>query len=198
MKRATMAEAYPLHWPDGFTRREPSRRRRAAFRIASLAVARDFLLDELRRLGARYVVLSSNVPVRHDGLPYANVAEPRDPGVCVYFDLEGEARCIPCDAWDRVKDNILAVAKTVEAMRGIERWGSGEMMRRAFSAFQALPSPAAGWRTVLGMGPGPATRQAIDEAYRERARALHPDMGGTHEGMVALNAARDAAYAEVL
>lgn len=46
---------------------------------------------------------------------------------------------------------------------------------------------------VLGVAPS-ATRLDIDRAYREKAKAAHPDApGGSHEMMVALNTARDEA-----
>src|SRR3712207_8918795 len=38
--------------------------------------------------------------------------------------LKGEKRVLACDKWDRIADTIHAIAKTIEATRGIERWGS--------------------------------------------------------------------------
>ncbi len=36
-------------------------------------------------------------------------------------------------------DNIQAIRKTIEAMRGLERWGVSDMLQRTFSGFKALP-----------------------------------------------------------
>jgi hypothetical protein len=47
----------------------------------SFAVARDHLLNELRLMGARNLTISSNVPLRRDGLPYANQGTVEDAGV---------------------------------------------------------------------------------------------------------------------
>ena len=38
------------------------------------------------------------------------------------------SRAIACDKWDSIRDNLHAVAKTIEALRGIDRWGTGEMV----------------------------------------------------------------------
>jgi DnaJ-domain-containing protein 1 len=90
-----------------------------------------------------------------------------------------------------VKDNVRAVGKTIEALRGIERWGASDMMERAFSAFEALPAPEQWWQ-VLGVSAS-ASAAEIDAAYRAKARAAHPDTGGSDAAMARLNAARDRA-----
>lgn len=136
MTRAT--DAHPLRWPDGRPRtRAPQRSR---FEV-SFAAARDGLLDEIGRLGGSAVVVSTNVPLRRDGLPYAGGGEPADRGVAVYFAVRGRALCFACDRWDRVRDNLQAIRRTVEALRGIERWGTGAMVKQAFDGFRALPAP---------------------------------------------------------
>jgi hypothetical protein len=38
--------------------------------------------------------------------------------------------CLACDRWDKVQDNIYAIAMTIEPLRGIERWGSGSMVEQ--------------------------------------------------------------------
>ena len=187
------AQAYPLHWPAGWPR--VTRRASAAFGL-SFAAARDHLFDELRRMGARYIVLSTNVELRRDGLPYANFREPDDVGVAVYFEWHGKQMTFACDRWSKVKDNVRAIGKTIEALRGIERWGASDMMERAFSAFEALPAPGTTapitcW-DVLGVPQG-SDNATINAAYRAKARAAHPDAGGTEAEMAALNAARDMA-----
>lgn len=49
--------------------RIPQHKREAAKFEVSFAVARDDLMRELRLLGAKNVIISSNVPLRKDGLP---------------------------------------------------------------------------------------------------------------------------------
>lgn len=176
-----MAEAYPLAWPAGWPRSK--RKTRAAFNM-SFANARDELLNQLRLMGARYPLLSTNVPLRRDGLPYANQPEPADAGVAVYFMWQGKQMTFACDRWDRVRDNARAIGKTIEALRGTERWGASGMMERAFSAFEALPAPDGGvtlscWQ-VLDLDAS-ANEFEIERAYRKKAKAAHPDSGGSRE-----------------
>lgn len=188
------AEAHPLYWPAGWPRAK--RRQRAQFQ-SSLASARDHLMNELRLMGARYPILSSNMELRRDGLPYANQKTPDDPGVAVYFQWRGKQMTFACDRWAKVEDNVRAIGKTVEALRGIERWGASDMMERAFSAFEALPPPTEEQRketcwNVLGVKPGAAADE-IARAYHLLAKNAHPDAGGTREEWDRLQAAYEQA-----
>lgn len=187
-----MTEAFPLYWPEGRKRTEAYRRQRSKFRTG-FGAAVNLVVDELRRLGARNSVVSTNVRLRRDGLPLAEAKRVDDVGVAVYFGYKGKQTCFACDRWDRVEDNIYAIAKTIEAMRGIARWGTGDMLDAAFNGFTALPKPD-DWRAVLGNA---ATVAEIESRYREKARAAHPDAGGSHQQMSELNRARDAAKAEL-
>lgn len=187
-------DAYPLAWPAGWPRTPPNRRRDAPFKVPP-SVARDDLLNEVRMLGARNVVISANIPLRLDGLPRASFrGEPDDPGVCVYFELKGESKSFPCDRWTRVYDNIRAVGLSVAALRGLDRWGSGQMVDAAFAGFAALPETAGGraWWDVLDVPPD-ASRGQIDAAYKDLARRTHPDAGGDADTFRALAAAHRAA-----
>lgn len=184
-------EAYPLQWPDGWPRTKSPQRSR--FQV-SLRVARDELVEEIRRLGGRSVVISTNLKVRLDGLPYATQRMPDDPGVAVYFTLKGRQQCIPCDRWSKVQDNLQAIRKTVEALRGLERWGAKHMVDAAFRGFEALPGTSEqDWWRVLGFDGPQATRESIRDRYRELVRLRHPDKGGSHEEMQRLNDAYAAA-----
>lgn len=189
----TGAEAFPLAWPAGWPRAK--RKVRAAFQT-SFADARDSLMRELRLMGARYPILSTNIPLRRDGLPYAAQKEPDDPGVAVYFMWQGKQMTFACDRWDRVKDNVRAVGKTIEALRGVERWGASDMMERAFSAFEALPAPdgvviLSCWQ-VLDLEP-PVSEMDIERAYRIKSKTAHPDAGGSREEWDQLRRAYDEA-----
>lgn len=179
-----MSEAYPLHWPEGWPR--TPKRERSRFDV-SHARAQAELLDQLRLMGARYPIISTNVELRRDGLPYTSgpaARSPSDPGVAVYFQRRGKQMTFACDRWDRVGDNIRAISKTIEAMRGIERWGASDMMERAFAAFEALPPPGAAVQAscwdILGIEQG-ADIHAIKAAWRKRMKTAHPDQGGTRD-----------------
>lgn len=157
--------------------------------------ARQELEDEISRLGGRYVILSTNIELRRDGKPYAGQKEPIDSGVAAYFERLGKQMVFACDKWDRVRDNMRAIQKTIEAIRGIERWGASDLLERALTAFEALPAPKNHW-DILGVRRG-ATADEISTAFRAKAMKAHPDAGGSTAEMAELNAARDAALREI-
>jgi hypothetical protein len=187
--------AFPLYWPECSPRTLV--RRRAPFRV-QLGTARENLLAELRRLGAGNKVISTNLPLRPDGLFRIDDRRLEDPGVAVYFELAGNRRVMACDRWDSLAANIQAIARTIEALRGIERWGSGDLVERAFSGFAALPPRSApvDWRAVLG-GYEAHGLAGIRQRYRALALELHPDRGGDPDAMARLNEAMAAAEAEL-
>lgn len=97
--------------------------------------------------------------MRQDGFPYPKQALPADKGVAIYFTLNSRQMCFACDRWDKVQDNIYAIAMTIEALRGIERWGSGSMVEQAFTGFVALPAPKSP-HDILGVRPARRTTKS--------------------------------------
>lgn len=190
-------QAYPLQWPVGWARTKVQRR--SPYKLP-LERALQELTTELRLFRAKDFVVSSNVEPRLAGLPRGPAAA-NDCGVAVYWeDLQGRPRVMACDAWDSVRGNVRAIAVTINALRQIERSGASQLLERAFTGFAALPADAGGssWRSVLEI---PADQQvtlaAVEAAYRQRARAVHPDKGGSHEALIAVNRARDDALREL-
>lgn len=192
-----MTEAFPLHWPPGWPRTEPAHR---DWSIAggrrntqSLEKAMFRLLDELRRLGAKNTVISTNQPVRRDGLPYATRARLEDPGVAAYFTLKDRQLAIAQDRYELIEDNVRSIAIAIEHMRGLERHGGGAMMDRAFSGFEALPAPGgSNWRDILGHDID--TLDQAEAKFRALAKLRHPDMpGGSAAAMADLTEAITAA-----
>lgn len=205
-------QASPLQWPEylGIARTPPAERKSANFgkrndagwgnRRLTVAQARRRLMVEISRftragrawrIDPDAVVVSTNMPTRQDGLPYSNAREPDDPGVAVYYELDGEPFCLPCDKWDRLADNIAAIAKHIEAIRGQERWGVASA-KASFHRF-ALPTPetAGGepWHVTLHCQPDVSFEEA-QLAYRRRAKQTHPDNpGGSHEEFHAVQTA---------
>lgn len=179
-------EAYPLQWPISRPRKKYPER--SNFDVALGRSIQD-VQDEVRRLGGINLVISSNLPVRRDGMPYANSSQPADRAVAVYFKYKQKPMCFACDRWDKVQDNMRAIAKTIDALRGIERWGSGSMVEQAFTGFMALAAPEQSWQ-VLGIS-SHATRAEIEGAHSRLAMKHHPDRGGDTNTMARINAARD-------
>jgi hypothetical protein len=192
-------DGYPLQWPVGWPRREPYKRNSSPYQV-EFAKARDELVRELRLAGARDIVISSNIPLRRDGLPLAGMAEPKDPGVAVYFTNRKKAPCcIPNDAWRTVRENVRGIGYAVAALRMLERCGSGEVIDRAYAGYALLPETAGAsnaW-ALLGLAPG-SSPDEIKTRYRELSRIHHPDRpGGTSAGFTALTEAYNSALAEV-
>ena len=183
-----MTAAYPLQWPDG--RPRSPRRERSRFKQHGFGQTRDALIAEVYRMDGAHLVLSTNIPLRLDGLPFARFIEPTDPGVAIYFTSGENQMAFSCDRWDCVQDNVHAIRLSIAAIRGIKRWGGGDMVRAAFTGFQALPPPD--WRGDLGLD-ADATLADAERSFRKRAKSAHPDAGGTHENMARLNGAIESA-----
>lgn len=184
------SQAFPLSWPSGVPR--VTRRGQPQFSEHTVAECVKEIRRQLNLLGAKLPVISSNIPLKADGNPYSDPGRMADPAAAVYFQLNAKPYCLPCDRWDRVEHNFWAVAKHLEAMRGMQRWGVGSVEQQ-FAGFKAL---AAGenWWDVLECRPD-ASREIIEAQYRTRIRTAHPDTGGLHQAMSRLNVARDEAIA---
>lgn len=141
-------------------------------------------------LGGTELIISTNVPLRRDGMISGHRATIWDPGVAVYFTYQKRPMCFACDRWDEVGDNLRAIAKTIEALRGIARWGTGDMIQQAFTGFTALPVPESWWQ-VLGLKGPNVTEAEIKSAYRRLISEHHPDTGGDTDKAARINRARD-------
>lgn len=183
--------AYPLQWPKGQERtRWPNN---SKFKVASFARVRDEIVAQLKLMKANHVVISTNIPIRNDGLPYARFTLPDDAGVAVYFSYKGKQMVFACDKWHRIEDNLQAINKTIEAVRGIERWGSSEMMEKAFTGFTQIESHRPdSWWDILGVSKT-STASEIKKAYHQKCKECHPDLGGTTEAMARINKAYEDA-----
>ncbi|HSD16831.1 MAG TPA: DnaJ domain-containing protein [Thermomonas sp.] len=203
--------AYPLQWPAGWKRIPAHMRARARFvkkerkyhasggsysqdRELTIADGVDRVRAELTRMGVHDddLVINSNLQLRLDGFPKSGQREPDDPGIVVYWLDCGETRCMAIDRYDRVADNLAAVAATLDAMRAIERHGGAEILNRAFTGFTALPSSAESWWGVLGVEAN-ARPAEIEAAYRRRRSETHPDRGGSADTFDAVQRAYEQA-----
>jgi hypothetical protein len=196
--------AFPLSWPKGKPRTESWKRVRGKFETAkdgvdggnrkqsiTIAGAVTRLKHELKLMGARNVVISTNLELRKtDGLPKSGQGRLReDPGAAVYFRLDGDPVTFAVDRYDDVAQNLAAIAAHIGAARGIERWGVGTM-RQIFQGFMALPAQAMvaepTWQEVLG---NHRTLKEAEAVYYDKMRDAHPDLGGSDEAAARLNRA---------
>lgn len=182
---------FPLVWPDRWQRTSAHERGHSRFAEHSVAHAFDFLCKQMWQLTDSWI-MSSNVPRnKRDGNPESRGKLISDPGIAVYFKFKSKPHSLACDKWVRVEDNIWAIAKHVEALRGQDRWGVGTL-EQAFTGYLALPgvgqSSGHSWWTVLGV-PINATEDQVKEAYRVLAKKHHPDRNGNSELFVRINEA---------
>lgn len=177
-----MTDSYPLKWPTGWERTSSYSRKSASFKT-TMGRARDELLRQLKMMKARDVVISSNVHTYIRGgqeIMYADQsAAKEDPGVSVYFTWRNEQYSLACDKYNLVQDNLQALMKTVDAIRGIERWGTGGMFKAAFAGFKAIPEKAQSipWSEILGISRD-ASKEEIRSAYLKLIKQYHPDQPG--------------------
>lgn len=208
-----MTEAFPLQWPEGWPR-TPDGRRSANYRLKTVSfdVARHSIFSELRILRASSVVLSTNIPLRRDGMAYADAARRRmdDPGVAVYFQLRDKPMAMARDVYHDIAQNLRSLALAVEYMRGLERHGGATMVERAFTGFAQLPPPAGAspsmdinWKEELDLVDLFDQLDNYDllilaeSRYRKKAKEVHSDTGGDDTAMIRLNLAITLARKEL-
>jgi hypothetical protein len=189
-----------------------SRRSRWTFK-AGWASTLSLLERELAWLGARDVVIEVDLredQIRIDGWPRSG-ASPGDPGVVVSFDSRYGPLRYATDVFDHYEANVRAIALGLEALRKVDRYGitrKGEQ----YTGWRALPAgiplgpgngfvdadDAVRWMNerYLEFYPGAHAMDMLGEEkawavdrYRELAKKLHPDTGGSTEEFQRLQAA---------
>jgi len=181
-----MTTAYPLTWPEHIPRARTREKGKFSSTLNSALTNVQKSLGLFARDSGKplaNLVISSNVTLGAD--------KPADPGVAVWFTWDGLQVCIPVDRYQTVAANLQAIHHVVEARRVELRHGTLALVRATFMGFKALP-PASGsaWFSILGVS-SDATKDEIERAYRERAKRVHPDAGGSSEAMAELTRARD-------
>lgn len=109
-----------------------------------MAIAIAKLLQDLTGAGVdpSSIQISTNVPLNGSGRARSGEPQPADRGVAVYFQLGGEQMVSACDRWDRVEDNVYAIARDIETARARTQWGASTMHRvLAGNRYDALPAP---------------------------------------------------------
>lgn len=168
---------------------------------------------ELAYLNARDLIIVADIPsdqIRMDGWPRSS-ARARTPGITITFESKHGPLRYDCNTYDKYEDNIRAFALTLERLRAIDRYGctKGEQ----YAGWRALP-PAEGKRIGTGFSSQEAAvrwlvmlvagedvddgfvRKMLDggdlfkQHYREAAKMVHPDSGGSAEQFAMLQEAK--------
>lgn len=168
----------PLQWLPQQPR--TNRPKRSAFKVTSTSRAGNDLFNELKLLGAKKIIVSSNLRTRLDEKGFLSNQRIDDMGVVVYFDLKGDSKAMACDKWNKVEHNLWALRLSIAAIRGLERWGGSEFLDGLFTGFKALPSPDSVFAmSVTDYFSGYDTEEEIRLRYKSLCKELHPDMGGS-------------------
>ena len=96
----------------------------------------------------------------------------------------------PCDTFTDWQDNLRAIAKSLEALRMVDRYGvtSNSEQYRGFTAIGAGDPRASALAFLVKVTGWPESQIVNDPqgAYRLAAAELHPDKGGSHDSFVEL------------
>jgi hypothetical protein len=198
-------------FPEGYPRTPADKREWSSFtrtrmsphgyKVTGTVTFTDALQDlqaEIRRAGGSNLRIDQDGAADAYGVPMAGKKEPVDPGVVVYWTRRGKQYVIACDRYKTRAENLRAIAKTIEATRGIERWGA-VTAEQAYRGYEALPPPGGTSgappsrppHEVLNVQQG-APASVVRAAFNALAKDAHPDKGGTTERFRELVAARDA------
>ena len=193
------ATRFPLSWPDDQPRTAPDERDVGRYTVSFSDALHD-TLHELDMMGAKHVVVSSDVQLRRDGLPRAGAAKRvDDPGVAVYWTRDGQDYVVACDSYNSVRSNLRAIGLTIHHLRRLEAAAPAFLADRAYQGFARLPEKTVrSWRQVLGFDR--AQKVAAEDVrgrYLALVKKMHPDHGGTDSQMADLNWARNEALREI-
>jgi hypothetical protein len=182
----------------------PSYRRKRSPFDAPWSATLELLERELTHLSAKEVIFQldlTDAEIRLDGMPRAN-ATPKSPAIVIAFESKHGPLQYATDVFTHWQANVRAVALGLESLRRVERYGitkSGQQYRGWQQLGAGTPMPAA-QMTVddaarffaehVGKGATPGefwnAAEGVDAAfvsahYRQLAKTMHPDAGGSTE-----------------
>ncbi len=163
----------PLQWlPQQPRTRRPER---ARFGNHSISLAGRYLVDELRLMGAKDCIISSNLQQTTRGDRFYANQKVDDAGIVIYFNLKDKDKAMACDLWDRPEHNLWALYLSVKAIRGLERWGGSDFLDGLFTGFKALPSPEDSMVMSVRYFSDVDNLEHLNLKYKKLLKELHPD-----------------------
>lgn len=161
------------------------------------------LLDrELNHLDGSNVLIAAGwreSDLRLDGMPRADAREPSHPGVELSFDSKYGRLVYPTDVCNRWWDNVRSIALGLQALRAVDRYGVSQRGQQ-YAGWKELPSGSgrgvviasrdAAWE-ILRIAAGISDTKGFnaESLYRQAAKKVHPDSGGTDEAFLRVRAA---------
>lgn len=176
-----------LRWPNGVAMNWQPRPSR--FSDHSLADCMEAVRNELSRMvDVTSAEISADWSIGARGYPLTDrrVGGP----VALRYQRGESAFTIAICEYQTHEENLWAIAKTLEALRTIERHAGDSVARQAETGFAALPPSGRPWWDVLGVSRD-AEPSVVQAAYKALAKLRHPDLGGSDSAMAELNAAMD-------
>lgn len=196
-----------LLWPDGWGETPAQSRKVSSFGYDTLNQRANEIQKEVDLFKGTNLRITSNAPLRATKSGYAGYRDPRDkaesqllneePGCAVYFDRKGKPMVVACDRYVDLQSNMRAIMLTIGAFRGVERWGSSELLERSVAGFAELPAPAGSaivrpyWE-VLTISEQTSIEVA-ETVYRSLVKKHHPDVGGDPAKFMEIKAAIEKA-----
>jgi len=181
----------PEPWPGKPT--PEWKRSRAPFK-GTPGKALKLLAREIRMLNGKNVRIAIDVrpdQIRLDGQLYAS-ARARSPGVVVLFDVSDGTLQFPCDRFLYWESNVDAVARALEALRMVDRYGVQQ--GKQYTGFKQIPASTGTTMdtreaaTVIASGQESFSaadvlrdRIVARDAVRIARARTHPDAGGSPE-----------------
>lgn len=160
-------------WPQAFTKARVSSQFKATYSQTLKELER-----ELEAINARNIVLHVDVSasnLRLDGKLRAD-ARPNSPAVLLTFNLIGgdpdDPMLVPCDQYTHWHDNLRAITKALEALRGVDRWGVTRHKQQYKGFARAVPPKPA---PIVKASPAPSLFASREEAVRYLAFATESE-----------------------
>lgn len=195
--------AYPLKWPLAKPRTPENERLYGRFGYKSrqswgmsnsdltIAMAYSRVQEELGMFTRRghpdridwdATVVSTNLKLRMDGAPRSDQRKPEDPGAVLYYDLDGDQQVIAVDRYNKVEQNLAAIASILQCLRTMERHDASVMKMAMVGIRGELPSPETvgtpHWTQLFNV-PATADYKQVKMAYKQTRGKYHPDRPST-------------------
>lgn len=165
----------PLQWVTHIARSK--NRSKSNFRNHTIHKSCKIIKTQLGKMGATESIVTSNIPTQTSGFATVRLqGNSTDVGVSIFFKLNGVQKVIQVDRYVDVNSNLYALAKSVEAIRNLDRWGGVQVMDGVFSGFSALPSPEQVTATAMTYYfDGFVSKEQARPQYLEYCKKMHPD-----------------------
>jgi hypothetical protein len=138
------------------------------------------LTDELRHMQAKNVIIELDLDekqIRLDGMPRAD-ARIGSPAVVISFQSKHGDLRYATGEFDRWQDNVRAIARSLNALRAVDRYGVSKRGEQ-YRGWKALPPSS---DPADNIATPEQARKFLDEhggSFEQAAKRLHPDVPET-------------------